>query len=233
MDNRTRDWHAELDGQLKDIDEPFINSMGEIMYPGDLNADPANRYNCRCTLGSKILGFNGKLFEKDVDRSDGENVAEWRAKQDLQKYRLQIGDNAPKTLEEFMKIRYNKDEYRMFKSYAKSLQRGELSFFADFDLYKSTAAEINKKIIGKYTSDGILIEKASSHFIARSIGSVEQRRNGVDIDDALKALTSPHKVKDFAQSRRYTINQICDVTVNPKTGMLIQVNPIHRKDRHK
>lgn len=228
-DNRTRDWHAELDGQLADRDKPFINSIGEIMYPGDPHADPANTYNCRCTLGSKILGFNKSFYEAKFDREKGENVAQWRAKKDYEKYRAEIGSNVPKTLEEFMKIRYNKDEYRMFKSYAESLQSGELSFLADFDLYKSTATEINKKIIGKYTSDGILIEKALSHFIARSIGSIEQRRNGVSIDDALKALTFPSETREYSQSKKYIFDKVCEVTLNSKTGTLIQTNPIHRK----
>lgn len=56
-DERTRDWHIELDGQLRDKDEPFENSVGEIMYPGDPSADGANVYNCRCSLGYEILGF--------------------------------------------------------------------------------------------------------------------------------------------------------------------------------
>lgn len=30
------------------------------MYPGDPDADPANVYNCRCTLGSEIIGFKKK-----------------------------------------------------------------------------------------------------------------------------------------------------------------------------
>ena len=56
-DSRTRDWHTELDGQLADVDEPFENSIGLIMYPGDPSADGANVYNCRCTLGAKVVGF--------------------------------------------------------------------------------------------------------------------------------------------------------------------------------
>lgn len=56
-DSRTREWHSELDGQTVDRDEPFVNSLGEIMYPGDPAADPANVYNCRCTLGYKVVGF--------------------------------------------------------------------------------------------------------------------------------------------------------------------------------
>ena len=56
-DERTRDWHIELDGQLRDKDEPFENSVGKIMYPGDPSADAANVYNCRCSLGYDALGL--------------------------------------------------------------------------------------------------------------------------------------------------------------------------------
>lgn len=45
-DARTRDWHAELDGQMREKDKPFENSVGKIMYPGDPSANPANVYNC-------------------------------------------------------------------------------------------------------------------------------------------------------------------------------------------
>lgn len=60
-DTRTRDWHAELDGQTQDKDKPFVNSVGKIMYPGDPTADPANSYNCRCSLGYEITGFRATL----------------------------------------------------------------------------------------------------------------------------------------------------------------------------
>ena len=56
-DARTRDWHNELDGATKPIDEPFENAIGKIMFPGDPSADGANVYNCRCTLISKVKGF--------------------------------------------------------------------------------------------------------------------------------------------------------------------------------
>ena len=56
-DERTREEHLELDGQEREIDEPFENSIGKIMYPGDPDADPANVYNCRCTLVTRVVGF--------------------------------------------------------------------------------------------------------------------------------------------------------------------------------
>lgn len=54
---RTREWHGDLGGVAKNIDEPFENDYGEIMYPGDPTAHPANVYNCRCSIKTKILGF--------------------------------------------------------------------------------------------------------------------------------------------------------------------------------
>ena len=50
LDDRTRDAHADLDGDEVPVDEPFHSILGPIMYPGDPTADPANVYNCRCTL---------------------------------------------------------------------------------------------------------------------------------------------------------------------------------------
>ena len=56
-DSRTRHWHAELDGVEVDIDEPWVNEFGEIMFPGDPSADPANTYNCRCSMSAHVIGF--------------------------------------------------------------------------------------------------------------------------------------------------------------------------------
>ena len=56
-DSRTRHWHAELDGVEVDIDEPWENEFGKIMFPGDQSADPANTYNCRCSMRAKVIGF--------------------------------------------------------------------------------------------------------------------------------------------------------------------------------
>lgn len=58
LDNRTRDWHADLDGETIPLDEAFYNEKGEIQFPGDPDATPANVYNCRCTIAEIVEGFN-------------------------------------------------------------------------------------------------------------------------------------------------------------------------------
>lgn len=60
IDARTRDAHRLLDGQEQEIDDPFESELGPIMYPGDVEAEPANLYNCRCSLTYKVIGFKGR-----------------------------------------------------------------------------------------------------------------------------------------------------------------------------
>ena len=57
LDGHTRRSHAVLDGQHVPVDKPFKSLLGEIMYPGDPSARPANVYNCRCTLISHLLDY--------------------------------------------------------------------------------------------------------------------------------------------------------------------------------
>lgn len=66
VDGRTRHWHRELDGVIKDIDEPFENEIGKIMFPADPDADGANVYNCRCTLLSAIKGFELDVTDPSI-----------------------------------------------------------------------------------------------------------------------------------------------------------------------
>jgi HK97 family phage portal protein len=47
-DDRVRDSHAAMDGEEKDLDEPYSNGQ---MYPGDPNVDPSEFIDCRCVEG--------------------------------------------------------------------------------------------------------------------------------------------------------------------------------------
>lgn len=46
-DSRTRDQHAERDGEIVDVGALF---SGGLAYPGDPSGDPADVVNCRCTV---------------------------------------------------------------------------------------------------------------------------------------------------------------------------------------
>lgn len=68
LDNRTRHAHQLLDGQTQPNDKPFQSILGDIMFPGDPNAAPANVYNCRCTMIAEVEG---------VDMSDAPRRGRW------------------------------------------------------------------------------------------------------------------------------------------------------------
>ncbi len=156
---------------------------------------------------------------------------------DYEKYAKILNGNMP-SIEDFEKIRYNKDEWRMFKDYATGIKNGVVTPLADFALYKSISQETDDKLIGLTTSNGIQIAEKTGHFVCRVIGSVEQRRNGVQIDDIKEALTNqnaevrPVLTTKAGHSQSFRLAGV-EVSINPDTGKLIQANPIHTGRRKK
>lgn len=47
MDKRTRESHALVDGEIRELDKPFSNGL---MFPGDPDGGPGEVINCRCAL---------------------------------------------------------------------------------------------------------------------------------------------------------------------------------------
>lgn len=81
LDARTRHAHRELDGQTVGLDEPFVNSIGKIMYPGDPRADGANIWNCRCGMISQILGFETYVTDmklRNTSKLGNMTYEEWK-----------------------------------------------------------------------------------------------------------------------------------------------------------
>ena len=54
-DDSTRPAHNHADGQIVDIDKPFIVGGEELMYPGDEAGSAWNTINCRCTVVNIIV----------------------------------------------------------------------------------------------------------------------------------------------------------------------------------
>lgn len=50
LDERTREWHAEADGQVTEIDGAFVVDGEDLDCPGDPSGSPENTINCRCTV---------------------------------------------------------------------------------------------------------------------------------------------------------------------------------------
>lgn len=50
LDGRTRDSHARVDGEIRELDEKFSNGL---KYPGDPSGGAAEVVNCRCTANTR------------------------------------------------------------------------------------------------------------------------------------------------------------------------------------
>lgn len=93
LDRRTRDSHRQLDGQEQDIDKPFKSELGDIMYPGDPEANPANVCNCRCTLVhvypkyENLIAWKGERRDQETGKLiEDMSYREWVASKEVKLY---------------------------------------------------------------------------------------------------------------------------------------------------
>jgi SPP1 gp7 family putative phage head morphogenesis protein len=245
LDLRTSEICQEMDGKI----------FNEKDYEGGVTAPP---FHCRCRsttcpyfddeftidetrvardpVTGKTVTVPGNMTYKEWKEKYSKDIPTTQDERQYQRYKSILGKKAPQTLEEFKKIKYNKDEWKLFKAYSSSIKSGELTPLADFDLYKQINKEIDNSIVGLTTSNGIKVTGKSNHFVARVIGSVEQKRNGVLVEDVYKALISKDAeilpIKDLSngKSQKIRYNDI-EVTINPETGNLIQTNPFKRRKK--
>ena len=77
LDDRTRHSHRYMDGERRPVGEAFSNGC---MYPADPACeDPAEVYNCRCTLRGVVKGLERKAYKfKDESGMEGMSYDEWR-----------------------------------------------------------------------------------------------------------------------------------------------------------
>ena len=244
LDNRTCGDCGEFDGKHFPMSE---------MSPG-VNAPPFHPY-CRCTTCPYFDDeFTiGKRMAKDKEGNYYEvpekmSYAEWKdafvvdamSNNDMkqyEKYQKILGKNTP-TIEDFAKIRYNEDDWKALKSYTSSIKSEELTPLADFELYQNISRQIDEEVVGKVTSNGIKITGKSNHSIARIIGSLEQRRSGVEVSDVLDALLNeqseilPIRTSKNGRSQKFRNSKV-EVSINPDTGNIIQMNPRIRRKKVK
>ena len=74
-DSRTRDTHRELDYQQIPIDEAFANGL---MYPADPDGEPAEVYNCRCSMRTVIKNVSRNAYKHHDSTIEGMSYDEWK-----------------------------------------------------------------------------------------------------------------------------------------------------------
>ena len=208
---------AKYQGQLNEYSK-FSSKMGlkeerERIY-----------YDMRGRIATNMKQQNAK-YTPDMIR----NAA--RDSNQYDRYKSIIGDSAG-SLANFRQMKYNDpEEFRLLTDYMNSVKNGMISSLSGFDNYKKLYATVEKDVVGMETATGIKISGQSKHFIERVIGTKEdpkthRPRGGVSIEDIQDALLhgTPRTRPRDPDSIKY-ITDKCIVSVNPKTGILIQCNP--------
>lgn len=149
----------------------------------------------------------------------------------LQSYREELGSaSLPKTLENYQKIVYNKSDKENLDHYIDARRRGSISAVASFSDWQKTDTRLKSAFIGQTAPNDIKITSVSKHFVDRVIETIYQKRSGVSLADLERALKEGQVFpvetrKDGKQSQKIVLYGVCEFTINPKTGELIQCNP--------
>ena len=83
LDGKTRDSHAAIDKEWKELEEPFSNGL---MYPKEPGAPAAERCNCRCILDDVPRWYvekGGGRYRRDNNTGEiikASNYQEWKEK---------------------------------------------------------------------------------------------------------------------------------------------------------
>lgn len=181
-------------------------------------------YDMRGRVATNTKKQNARYTKEMMRNAD-------RDSKEFTKIKNIIGDDAG-SLALFRQMKYNKPEkYEIFKRYAKSVDNGMISPLSGFTNYSRLHENIENNIVGSTTHNGIKITGQSTHFLERVIGTKEDQkthrpRSGVSIEDIQDALLNGAvRVRERDPNSIKYVTDKCIVSLNPKTGNLIQCNP--------
>lgn len=126
------------------------------------------------------------------------------------------------------------NQMRLLEGFKKAVDKGDISVLVGIDRYIEISKEIDDKLVGITTKDGIKIKEYGTHFIDRVIGQhahddipKKGMRRGVDINEIKESLINPNKIKFSIvknEERNQYINSEVKVTLDIDRGRLIQTS---------
>jgi len=86
LDSRTRDSHAMLDGEQREVGKKFSNGC---RFPGDPSGPGEETYNCRCTVVAMVEGadpYSPDLRPSNYLKDEGLTYDQWKEMHEQQYY---------------------------------------------------------------------------------------------------------------------------------------------------
>lgn len=153
-------------------------------------------------------------------------------KKQYKEYRKVLGKEAPKSIDAFQDLKYtDSKKWENLNDFYKSRKNNMISGFTTFSDYEGYKERVNNELVGLVTEEGLQIKGQSKHLLERVFGTTEDPktglpRSGVEIEAVRKAILNGtvRKRKSDPNSIKLITDE-CMVSINPHTGILIQVNP--------
>ena len=253
LDFRTSDICRDLDHEVFSIKDAQAGVNYPPMHP-----------RCRSTTAPYTGALEGTrtardMFNNEVKVDKSLNYKEWHKKyvesdpkylieekkwenrhsdkKQFEKYK-NLGYDGVKLFDDFQKIKYNDTkEWDIVKGYTGIVQKGEISPLVKYSNFKKHHNELEDKLIGMKTADGVEIKSVSYHFTGRAIGThdwanpnnskeIMKKLNHkhVPIEDREKCLANCIIIKKRSNSVLLVLDGRCGVTYDPITNTLIQCN---------
>lgn len=153
LDKRTRDSHRDVDGEIRELDEPFSNGL---KYPGDPSGRPEEVINCRCALLQRARWALGNDYTKwspdaevviDDDGTTQFAIIEAKNYKDFQKQYKQASERVRESAQKINDEDVLENTVKRSKIKSKwdndLTPRGQLPHIDEDDLYSYVANELN------------------------------------------------------------------------------------------
>ena len=252
LDLRTSDICRDLDHEVFSIK----NAQAGVNYP------PMHP-RCRSTTAPYTGAMEGTrtardMFNNEVKVDKSLNYKEWHKKyvesdpkylieekkwknrhsdkKQFEKYK-NLGYDGVKLFDDFQKIKYNDTkEWDIVKGYTGIVQKGEISPLVKYSNFKKHHNELEDKLIGMKTTDGVKIKSVSYHFTGRAIGTHDwaNPNNSKEImkklnhkhvpSEALLKCVNEGKLSKKTNESCVFYTEECQIAINPHTGNLVQCN---------
>lgn len=126
LDARTRESHAKIDQEIREIDEPFSNGL---MYPGDPKGRAAEVVNCRCAilqrarwaLGGSFTKYNG--FTKQIE--------EFNSPEDYEDFKKAFFSKENRNYMKYVEQMQDKYQTKDFRKVLGAMSDGEYKHYSD------------------------------------------------------------------------------------------------------
>ena len=252
LDLRTSDICRDLDHEVFSIKDAQAGVNYPPMHP-----------RCRSTTAPYTGAMEGTrtardMFNNEVKVDKSLSYKEWHKKyvesdpkylieekkwknrhsdkKQFEKYK-NLGYDGVKLFDDFQKIKYNDTkEWDIVKGYTGIVQKGEISPLVKYSNFKKHHNELEDKLIGMKTTDGVKIKSVSYHFTGRAIGTHDwaNPNNSKEImkklnhkhvpSEALLKCVNEGKLSKKTNESCVFYTEECQIAINPHTGNLGQCN---------